>query len=108
MNSLPWIFLGAGALGLGTILILHKKRPMALPPGPLTPTLKSKVAAQIQQSNDPDFLKQLATGLQKSGAIEDAMQALKKAADVSGIAQMLPSVDGAPILAITPSPTMAI
>lgn len=100
VGSLPWILLGVGALGLGAVLVLNKKKSIAaLPPGPLTPEVKAKVSSQIATSNDPNFLKQLAVGLQKSGALEDAANALKKVADITGIPQAIPGTS----LAMTPS-----
>jgi LysM repeat protein len=91
-GTLPWLILGVGALGLGAVLVLRKKGPPQLPPGPLTPEVKSKVSSTIATSNDPAMLQQLARGLQKSGAVDDAMQALKKVADMTGIPQVMPGM----------------
>src|SRR5258707_995963 len=102
-GALPWILLGTGAVGITAILVLRKRPLMSLPPGPLTPELKTKVSATIATSNDPALLKQLAAGLQKSGATEDALQALKKAADITGVAQSVPGALSLPTITVQPS-----
>ncbi len=100
-NSLPWIFLGVGTLGLGAVLVLRKKQP-TLAPGPLTPAVQQKVAAQIATSSSPDFLKQLATGLQNAGAPQEAMAALQKVADMTGMPHMIPATATAPAMTVSP------
>lgn len=116
MKSLPWIFLGAGVLGIGAVLVL-KKQKSPFPPSPLKPEVKAKVKQEIATSTDANYLKRLATGLQKSGAVDDAMSALKKVADLTGVAQVLPAVtpsdvntaiSSIPGIAVSPSPVSDI
>lgn len=97
-GALPWVLVGTGALGLTALLVFRKKVPV-YPPGSLTPEVKSKVSAQIATSNDPNFLKQLASGLQKAGAPEQAVDAITKAANMTGQPIVIPGTT----ITITPS-----
>lgn len=88
-GTLPWLLVGTGALGLTALLVFRKKVPI-YPPGSLTPEVKSKATAKIATSNDPNLLAQLATGLQKAGAPEEAVQAIQKVANITGQPQTIP------------------
>lgn len=102
-GTLPWVLVGTGALGITALLLLRKKVPVYAP-GSLTPEIKSKASAQIATSNDPSFLKQLASGLQKAGAPEEAVEALKKVADMTGQVQIIPGTG----LVVNPSPGIRV
>lgn len=104
MKHLPWILLGVGALGVGGVLIMRKKGPAsaALPPGPLTPAVQSKVMTQIGTSQDPKLLVQLAAGLQKTGATAEAMKALEKAANITGQPMSVPGAASMPPITVSP------
>lgn len=101
-NALPWVLVGTGALTIGALLVLRKRGPN-IPPGKLTPDVQKKVAAQIAASNDPVFLKQLATGLQKTGATPEALNALQKAAEITGKPQQVPGALSMPPITVSPS-----
>lgn len=95
-NPLPWILLGAGVLGVGGVLLYSKKASAAAIPA-------SKVQAKIAMTNDPKVLNQLAAGLQQAGNTKQALDALQKAADITGTVQQVPGAASLPTITVTPS-----
>lgn len=102
MKTWEWAVLGVGVAAVGGVFLYSRKASAAELMGPLTPEVKAKVNAQVAQSSDPIFLKTLATGLYNSGATEDALNALRKAADITGVAQQVPGALSLPTLTISP------
>jgi LysM repeat protein len=105
MKTWEWAVLGLGVTVVGGVLLYSKNASATaglLTAGPLSPDVKAKVNAQVAASADPLFLKTLATGLYNSGANEDALLALKKAADITGTAQSIPGALSLPTLTIVP------
>jgi len=79
--------LGAGVASVGGVLFLVKRNSTApaVSPSSLTAGVApEKVSAAIASSNDPDYLKQLAAGLQKVGQTPQAVEALAKVAQITG------------------------
>jgi LysM repeat protein len=105
MKNLPWILLGVGALGAGGYLVFRNRK-AALPALPGATTLpaavQNKVASQIAASQDPKLLVQLAAGLQKTGATQEAMKALEKAAAITGQPASVPGTASMPPITIQP------
>jgi LysM repeat protein len=95
MKHLPLILIGTGGLGL-TLLIAYNKKAGA------GTSLEAKVSEKIATSNDPSVLKQLASGLQKTGNQPAAMAALQKAANITGIPITLPGLPAIQPVAATP------
>lgn len=98
-DALPWLLLGGGVLAVGGILLYSRQASASAPP--------AKVQARIATSNDPVFLKQLAAGLQKSGNTTQALDALQKAADITGVVQQVPGAASLPPITVTPGPMSA-
>lgn len=87
MKHLPLILVSAGgAVLLGTYLYNRQKGAAQLDP------LKAKVSNVIATSNDPTILKQLATGLQKTGDLDSAKAALQKASNLTGVPISVPGL----------------
>lgn len=101
-SNLPWIALGAGILGVGGILLFSRR---ASASAPLTPITRNKVQAKIATTNDPKTLVQLASGLQQGGNTKEALDALQKAADITGTVQQVPGAASLPPITVTPSST---
>jgi LysM repeat protein len=57
---------------------------------------------QINTSQDPKLLVQLAAGLQKTGATQEAMKALEKAANITGKPMSVPGAFSMPPITIQP------
>lgn len=86
MKHLPLVLISSGGVVLlGTYL--YNKRAAASPA-----TLQGKVSDKIATSNDPSLLKQLASGLHKTGDPVSALAALQKAANLSGVPLSIPGL----------------
>ncbi len=86
-NTTPWLLLGAGVVGVGGVIFLVKRNstaPVVSPAALSAGVSPDKVSAAIASSNDPDYLKQLAAGLQKVGQTPQAVEALAKVAQITG------------------------
>lgn len=94
MKHLPFILMGAGGVGLGLLFLVKKVH--------AAPSLQAKVSDKIATSNDPNLLKQLAAGLQKSGDTQAAFVALQKAANITGVPQSVPGMIAMNPITITP------
>lgn len=85
-NVTPWLLLGAGVVGVGGVVFLVKRNstPVVTPAQLAAGVAPEKVSAAITNSDDPDYLKQLAAGLQKMGQTPQALEALAKVAQITG------------------------
>src|SRR5215831_6112020 len=83
-KHLPLILMGSGGLLLTTLFVMRKTK--------AAPSIDAKVSDKIATSSDPNLLKQLANGLQKTGNPAAAMAALQKAANLTGVSQILPGL----------------
>lgn len=87
MKHLPLILVSTGgAVLLGTYL--YNRHKGTIPANPL----QAKVSNTIATSNDPSMLKQLASGLQKTGDLTSATAALQKASNLTGVPISVPGL----------------